>query len=160
MKLYELSGRYAALYDAAVDVNGDVPDELFEALEGAEEALEEKVAACVRVVRNLEADREALKAEADRFAKRAKVAANAADRLKDYVLRCLQAAGVAKVDGLIPVAVRQSNPAVAIADESAIPAQFARLERVIDRAAVLAALKRGEAVPGASLTRGTHLRIG
>lgn len=160
MKLYELSGRYAALHDAALAADGEVPDDLFAALEETDDAIEAKVASCARLVRNLESDRDQLKAEAERFAKRAKVADNAVARLKDYVLRCLQAAGIAKVDGLIPVALRASNPAVAIADESMIPAQFARLERVIDKAAILAALKRGESVPGAALTRGTHLRIG
>ena len=159
MRLYELTGIYADLYRQATDGDGDLPDSAFESLGQMHGEIEHKVEACCQVLRNLESDRDALKAEADRFAKRAKSAGNAADRLKGYVLSCLQAADIHSVEaGVFRVAVAQSPPALKIDDE-AVPSNYKRLVSEVDKAAVKAALERGENVPGAALVRGTHLRI-
>ena len=158
MTLYELTGQYAALYQAAVD-GDELPDELFDALRESQDAVETKVEACCRVLRNLEAERDGLKAEADRLAKRARYAANNADRLKDYMLTCLSDAGLPSVRaGVFTASVAQSPPALKLVEED-VPANFKRLVAEVDKAAVKAALERGEAVPGAALVRGTHLRI-
>lgn len=178
MTLYEATDALAILddliaehADAIAAAGGDleaVPAiaELLAFGEGVFEAKIERVA-----LKALEFERtaDAIGAEVDRLTARKRAAANRATWLRAYAKRHLDARGVTKVAGeLVSVRVQANPPAVAAASDLVLEELFVagspfvtRLETYkLDRDAVLAAYKAGEALPeGVVVSVGSSLRI-
>jgi len=71
---------------------------------------------------------EAIKHEQDRLARRRGTLENRAERLKDYLLREMEVAGIDKVKrDLVTVSVRINPASVNIIDEEIIPSDFQRV---------------------------------
>lgn len=157
MRLYELSAELAALVDAL-----DAGEDVRERLDAIEQALDRKVEAVVRVLRGLEAERDALGAEISRLETRRLSRERAADRLRDYLRDCLQLAGVGRVrTPIATVSVVPGRERLVVDDERAVPDEWCRVRREVDRARVLSAYREhGECVPGTRVERGEpSLRI-
>ena len=114
---------------------------------------DEKADSYCRIIRQLQADAEALKAEIDRLAAKKKSAENAVKRMKEALLEFVT---VACPDGkmktpLFSVSVRTSQ-SCEIIDEAAIPDAF-RVHQPdkIAKADILKAIRAGETIPGADL---------
>lgn len=145
---------------------GEMPPALEALLHEAEGTFAQKVERTALKVRELDAEADAIKVEANRLSQRAKTATNAAASLKAYLHRCLEGAGETTVKSqLVTVAIHQNPPRVEGALE---PDQLAHSPYgvhvpeswTLDKAAVLAAHKAGTALPaGLSVTRGSSLRI-
>ena len=150
MHLYELTSAYAALQDA------EDADAFTQALEDLGDEITVKALGIAAVVRNLEAEAEATRAEANRLYERSNAAKNRRDGLKDYLLRCLDEAGMAQVkDARFTVAVRPSPPSVDVLDMAALPERYLRYKGPEpDRSAIREDLLAGEDVPGAELVTG------
>lgn len=58
------------------------------------------------------------------------------------------------------IALRLSNWAVKVLDVEDLPGRFVNTTKVPDKAAIMAALKDGKVVPGATRTRGNHISWG
>src|SRR4249920_49552 len=89
--LYEISADLQALEELLTEVGGEIPDEQAEAaidawLEETGTATKDKVDNYCGLIRELEARRDARKAEAQRLADRSRIDANAVDRLKGRLL--------------------------------------------------------------------------
>lgn len=158
MRLYDLTEQYKELLEMA-ETGDPIPGEWLTSLEDRIEHKAENVAA---VIKTLEHEEAALKAEADRLASRAHGVKKNRESLKAYLERTLTEAKLAKIKGrLFTVTLAKKAPGVEIVDEKAIPLTYwKKPDPVLDRAGLLEALKNGEEIPGAALnTSGQSLRI-
>ena len=157
MKLYEL-------VDAALDLQeqleaGEMDEQAFtEAIDSI--GLDKKIESICGVLRNLEAEAEAFKAEKERLAARERTARNAVDRLKAYLVENVKTLGAKTVKvGTFALSLGKSK-SVEVLDATKIPAQYL-IEQApkIDKANISKALKGGIEVPGARLLESEYLRI-
>jgi phage host-nuclease inhibitor protein Gam len=157
MRLFDMTGRYAALA-ARID-QGEEVDEAELAL--LEDAIEHKSAAIVHLVRELELDIDKLDDELKRLAARKKTAQNNRERLRRYIETCMQQAGASKLKAAtFSVSLSDGPECVVVDDEAAVPEEFLRIKREVNKSAILAAYKaHGELVPGVHIERGTRLVI-
>lgn len=157
MKLYEL-------VDAALDLQeqleaGEMDEQAFtDAIDAI--GLDKKVESVCYVLRNLEAEAEAFKAEKERLAAREKTARNAVERLKAYLVENVKALGVKTIKaGTFALSLGKSK-SVDVTNSEQIPAEFwINQEPKLDKAGISKALKSGAEVPGARLAETEYLRI-
>jgi hypothetical protein len=160
MRLYELTGEWAALQSAIDDGEGEA--DVLARVEAAEVAIEAKAAGVLAVLRGLDAEAEACRAEEKRLAERRRAREAAAERLRDYVRGCMEAAGIERVTTPLGSLLLQKSPArVEVLDEAAVPAEFTRIKREVDKKAVLARWRDEGLVPdGCAIHDGErHLRV-
>ena len=97
MKLYELANDYMA-FMAAIDAD-EIPEEaIHDTLEAITGSIEDKADNIACILKNLEAEVAAIKAEEDRLKERRRAKEAAYDRLKQYLSNALQIAGMMKVE--------------------------------------------------------------
>ena len=157
MTLYEMTETANYLYRLLED--GEIDEQTVEdSLEGL--GVGDKLEDYCKVIRQFEADKEAYKAEKDRFAAKEKSAGKAIDRLKKAVADYMEVAGkTAQKCGVFDVKIARSK-AVSIVDESQIgQAYLIPQPPKIDKAAIRAELMSGGEVAGAVLQINTSLRI-
>jgi hypothetical protein len=153
--LYMIAANYRAILQMALDEGLEADEELREALLNIRDELSTKVDNVCYVIKALNEQADSLKAEAERLSEKATSRANKAARLKEYLLGNMNAAGVTKVQSAhYTVSVVKGRETVAIKSEQDIPAQFLKVETTVKKKDLIEALKRGEEVPGAELTRG------
>lgn len=157
MKLYEL-------VDAALDLQeqleaGEMDEQAFtEAIDAI--GLDKKVENVCGVLRNLEAEAEAFKAEKERLAAREKTARNAVDRLKAYLVENVRALGVNTIKAGIFALSLSKSKSVDVVDPTKVPAEYwIDQEPKLDKMGISKALKSGAEVPGARLLESEFLRI-
>lgn len=105
-----------------------------------------------------EAARKARKEEADRLKIEAATIDSAIERLEGYVCRIISAKGVKKLEGRTCILSLRTSDAVVITGE--LPEKYLRTKVTVepDKAAIKAALKSGEEVPGADLVYRDNLQ--
>lgn len=133
-------------------------------LEGLSGPIEEKVVAIAKMIRNLQSEADAIRLAIVGMEKRALSAKGKADKLQDYARRCLQMAGIRKVNSpWFVVSIMGTPGSVVIDDESSVPEEFwtqpETPPRRISKAAVADAIRAGRDVPGAKMISGTRLDI-
>lgn len=137
MKLYEITGNMAALENMLEDetlTDEDTRQAITDTLESLEGDLEEKAENIVKLIRNLQAEAESCKQEAERFAKRAKTCEIKVKSLKQYLTGAMQTTGREKMKaGLFNLTLRASGQrAIAYkvkAEE--LPSRFRKTEKVV-----------------------------
>jgi SMC interacting uncharacterized protein involved in chromosome segregation len=164
MKLYELTAEYEVIAELAFNTadNGEVNSELAEKLDAIETKIDEKLASCCRMVKNMQGIEEALKSEINRLQSKQRSAAKAVESIKDYMQTNMEQLGIdsRKVDSMFTVSIQASPPAVAVEDMDQVPNEFDKEPaRVIDKTAIRLALQAGKQVPGCTLVQSKHLRI-
>jgi hypothetical protein len=161
LKLYELSEDYLAALDALAEIEDLPPEVIADTLEGLAGAWEDKALNVARYVRNLEAEADAIEEAKKRMEARAKSAANQAARLKSYLKAELERTGLKPKAPDLALRLQNNPPSVTIDDTALIPVDYRRTETVetILKAEIGAALKAGQAIPGARLVRSQRLVI-
>ena len=157
MNIYEMTTAATALYDLLT--SGEIDEQTFTDTLGAMGAGEKLESYC-KVIRQLEADAEALKTEKDRIYKKQQATENSIARMKTAMCDFMTAQNTKKsAAGIFTVSLSESK-AVNIADESKIPARFL-VEQApkIDKAAIRAELMAGGEVEGCELKINTGVRI-
>lgn len=97
MKLYELTNDYLALLEA-ID-NDEIPEEaIADTLEAITACIEDKADNIACLLKNLDAECKAIKAEEERLAERRKAKEKSHERIKQYLSETLQRAGLDKVE--------------------------------------------------------------
>lgn len=121
----------------------------------------DKVDAFAGFIREQAARAEFLKAEAQRIAAKGRAIERKIDGLKSHYLRIMQAHGLSRVAGATYTLSTRKSSRVDVPDVAALPDAYkvTKTEVSPDRKAIAAALKAGEAVPGASLVEGFSLQI-
>lgn len=160
--LYLIAQDYRADLAKLADLDLD-PQTLADTLESMDGELQAKAQNVALFVRSLEADATACKQWAKEAADRAKAIEARAERIRDYLASNLESCGVEKVSGPgIELSFRKSS-AVVIDGQDLIPAEFMCVKPAPapepDKAAIAAALKAGQAVPGAHLEQRRTLQI-
>lgn len=161
--IYELTGELMSLYEMANDP--DVDEEcLIDTIEAVEGEFEIKADGYVKVMKQLEADSEALKKEADRLTARRKTIEKNIERIKSNLERAMILTDKRKFNtDLFTFSIRK-NPAklvlaedIDIGDLDAEYIKFADPE--IDKSAVKEALKNGVELSWAKLEQSESLSI-
>lgn len=165
MRLYELTNDYLAL-QAAIE-NDEIPEEaLADTLEAITGSLEDKVDSIACILKGMEADMAAIKAEEDRLKARRQVKAAAYDRLKQYLSDSLQRAGMDKLEtARNRITFRKSEKVVC---DEAVFLAWATENRddlltykapEANLTAIKAALKNGDEVFGAYICENRNIQI-
>lgn len=158
LKLYELTTAYNQVLDMAEELDHQA---LIDTLESIQENIEDKVENTAKLVKSIEADAEAIKAEEKRLSDRRKALENKVTSMKNYLFTQLTTAKIDKVKRPTITVAIQNNPAsVSILNEKLIPDNFLEPQpSKIIKKDILAVLKSGQEVPGAELVQGKGLRI-
>lgn len=163
MTLYELTDELMMLLDIAEDpdVDPEVVEDTLAALTGE---IEEKAVGYGKVIRQLESDAVALKAEEARLNNRRKTLESNVKRMKDSLFMAMKALDKQKIDtDLFKFSIRK-NPAAVVIDEQYIeniPEEYLiQQDPKIDKAKLKEDLKAGKDLDGiAHLEQGESLMI-
>jgi Siphovirus Gp157 len=157
MKLYELSQQYTSLMEVAEELD---PLALKDTLEAIEDAIEEKVENTAKFIKNLTADVDALKAEEKRLAERRRSLENKISGIKEYLQNQMEVSGLDKVKrATLTVSIQKNPPSLKVIDEKLLSDYMIPQAPVLDKKAVMAALKEGADIQGAEIHQGKGLRI-
>jgi hypothetical protein len=161
LRLYDLSADYLRALDELADIEDLPPEAIADTLEGIAGAWEDKALNVARYVRTLEAEASAIEDAKKRMDSRAKAAAVLAAKLKGYLKSEMERTGLKPKAADLALRLQANPPAVVLDDETQIPAVYRRTETVtsILKAEISAALKAGDAVPGAHLEQTRRLVI-
>lgn len=167
MNLYELTTEYERLQEMleteAEANDGAVSDELLEALTAAEGSITAKIEACAKVVRNLEAEHDAVDAEIARLDKKADSLEKNIKRLKEAVAAAMKRSQTQKVKTPLFTIWTKETPSVKFEDETKLPRDFCKTEVVTkykpDRVAMRKYIQEGGEIPGVELVWNTSLQI-
>lgn len=162
MTLYDITGDWLQLQTMLEQAEPDEDLQVYlDTIESIEGDLDEKIAGCVAVYKNLMADADALKAEADKLRNRADTMNRKATSLKEYIMRCMQAVGKRKGGDAVNCASIVKNGGkkpVVFTDE--VPQEWQKVRYEPDNTAIREALENGEELPFAELgERGEHINI-
>lgn len=154
MKLYDI----AEIYENLENIDDDVA--VSAAMDSVDAALEEKLESTAKVIRNLEAEAEALEAEEKRLKARKMAVKNRIADIKGYVQQNLEAMGKDKVtSGIFKWSIQANAPSVNILDESLIPDAYWKIERKSMKTEIKKAIEAGELTKGVELVRTKSLRL-
>ena len=158
VKLYELTQQYKQLQEIADDLD---PMVLKDTLESIEESIEDKAENTAKLIRSWEAEAKAIKEEEERLANRRKALENRASNTKAYLFEQMKIAGLDKVKRpTLTVSIANNPPSVEVIDPNLIPSLFMiDQDPVIDKKALLTALKNGAEIDGCAIKQGKGLRI-
>lgn len=161
-KLYEIVDDLRAFLDTAEGLEDEQAyKDTLEALTGE---LDDKVEQWCKAIKNLEGERDATKAEADRLAARTKSIDNNIDRMKDTLKMYLDAAGLKKAGGVIGAKIVKNGgkaPLIIDVEPIALPFDFQKVTISANNEAIRDALEHGKEIPGAHIgERGEHIKIG
>jgi hypothetical protein len=160
MKLYELTDNYRRILDI-LDEGQD--EALQDTLDSIKDAIEQKAEGIAKIIRTMDAEAEAIKAEEQRLAQRRKAIENRRNGLKEYLETQLASSGIDKVKtATFTVALQNNPPSVNVLDDKAIPTTFKvhiPEQWNVDKKLILQALKDGQEIPGVELFQGRSLRI-
>lgn len=166
MKLYELTKDYMDLL-YAIDTE-EIPEEaITDTLEAITASIEEKADNIACMLKGLEAEAQAIKAEEARLAERRKAKERAYDRIKAYLSEELLKANITAVDTPRNKITFRKSESVHIADEDAFISWAAENNIMLikitkptaDKTAIKKALKEGAVVEGAELHVNNNIQI-
>lgn len=165
MTLFEITGQLKELWEMleAGDYDEDMLIDTMEAVEGD---FEQKAESYVYIIKQMEADADAMAAMAKDFVEKKQVLENGVKRLKGRLLYMMDAANVPEIKGkafkIKPVNNGGAKPLI-LADgmePSEYPVDFQQTQIVINTKAIREALDAGEELPFAHYgERGRHLSI-
>lgn len=158
MKLYELTTAYNNVLEMAEELDQET---LLDTLESIQENIEDKAENTAKIIRSLQADAKAIKAEEARLTDRRKAIESKVSSIETYLQEQLEMVGIDKIKRPTLTVSLQKNPAsVSIVDESLIPDDFLIPQPPkVSKKDILVALKEGKVVEGVELVQSKGLRI-
>jgi uncharacterized protein YoxC len=160
MKLYELTQNYLNLQVLLEDetIGEDVINKALNEVDGE---IEDKAENIAILIKNLESDAEGTKKEEDRLAVKRAALENRVKGLKIYLDTTMRAVNKLKFKTkLFSFNIQNNAPSVEVTDEKSIPKEyFVEQDPKLDRKALLAALKDGKEIQGATIKQTKSLRI-
>lgn len=169
MKLYEYAEEFRTLFDSLDEMDGDEMEQAwFDTLESIEAEFEDKAENLIAFIKELNGQAAILREQEKAFAERRRTKERRAERLKKYLLGCMNAVGCKKIDRPLGCAsVRNNVETPRFADEGAFIAwaknNAGELLRYkdpeIDKAAVKRCLQEGHEIVGVTLERSQSVVI-
>ena len=160
--LYELTNDLLTLQEMLESPIED-EDALTDTLEAVQGEYDLKLESYCKVVKNLEANVDALKAEAKRLTDKRKVLENNIDRLKKAMFDSMKATGTEKVKGAIFTVAIQKNggklPVIVDVETSELPDELVKIVESPDLDAIAKLLEQGESPLAHFGERGESIRI-
>lgn len=163
MKLYEIVEQHRQLLDLIKE--GEIPEEaIADTLECIEGELTAKAESIICIIKELQAEETALKVEAAALENRATQKRKSADRMKQYLLKNMQAVNVDKIETPKCYVKVAATPGKVVIDDTQElyrlrPDLFTTKEPEPSKAAIAALLKAGEEVAGCRLETGYRLAV-
>lgn len=162
MKLYEISQDMKELALLAEADNLDV-QMIEDTMSGIEAEFNDKAINIVYVVNNFNSDITALDTEINRLNALKKTVKNQQESLRDYLRLNMEATGISKIEcPLFKITLAKGRDIVQIDNEEKIPDNYLNVITTIKpmKKEILAALKKGEVISGASMVKSQQsLRI-
>lgn len=165
MKLYELTNDYLAFLEAIE--NDEIPEEaIADTLEAITACIEDKADSIACMLKNLDAECAAIKAEEARLAERRKAKERQHERIKQYLSETLQRAGLDKIETARNRITFRKSESVEVDEEAFI--KWAEINRddlltysapKINKTEVKKALKDGIEIVGAELRIKNNIQI-
>lgn len=150
--LIELTNEAKALYDLMTDMGLD-DSAVLDTIE-AETDLVPKLQNYGHVMRRIALEDDMLAAEIARLTAIRKTRANRLQNFKDRVLFSMNQVGMKKVEHpLFTLSIRNNPESVEIFDERQIPDSYFKVKKELSKTLIKDAIKAGEEVPGAKMTR-------
>ena len=169
MKLYEYAAEFAELFDNLDDMDGeDMEQAWFDTLESIEAEFDDKAENVIAYIKELESQAAALKEQEKAFAERRRAKEHHAERLKKYLLDCMNATDRVKIDRPMGCAtVRNNAESPRFADEEKfIMWAIANADDLltypkpkISKTAVKDYIRAGNEIPGVTLERSQSVII-
>ena len=166
LKLYEITTEYDKLLGAIWDNNGEISDHIGASLDEVNDEFKTKVLNIAKMIKNLEGEQAAFKAEGQRLQKKASSIGNNIEWLKNYIKDGMERMQTNEVKGeILTIKTRPSPESCIILDDKIVPAEFTRIipETVeINKKACIAYYKESnktKIVPGTEIGVGTTLTI-
>jgi phage host-nuclease inhibitor protein Gam len=132
----------------------DDADLRLDMIEGETDAME-VATRLVRTIRQSETTVDAIKAEIDMLKARSSRYATRKDRARAVLEGLMDAMGTVKLSLTVAtITMSEGREKAIISDENMLPDGYMRIKKEPDKAAILEALKAGQAVPGAVLSNG------
>ena len=166
--IFELSQDFEGILELALDDTMDL-DALEEGLKSIEGDMTDKCKNGIGLIRELEARRDAMKAESKRLTANAHTLDNKLNHIKKIYVEGLQAFGKNRIDTTIGrMSIQKNPPALKVTVPDGIPYKGTIPDTYLDvipehyelnKAAIKDALKQGEEVPYCHLESGVSLRI-
>lgn len=165
MRLYDYDARLQELIEQADPDTGEIPEEIWKEIDeltaGREEELEHWLEALAFAYQNQRAEAEAIKAEKLRLQSKQAAAENRSERIKQYMTEIMLRENVGKMKTPRGVTLSwRAATSVFVDDPKQIPPAYwiAQLPK-LDQRALLADLRNGADVAGATLETKQHLQI-
>ena len=154
MYIYQLAAELQELIDEIIDNGGEITAEQEQALAEGREALSCKVESYCKLIANLNAQIDGLKAEEQRLSRRRKSSENLRDRLKEAIKGAMTLTGERKIEaGLFKVSLRSSE-AVEVDDDivvSSLPEELYSVKYEVSKSACKDYIKQGKEIDGVRL---------
>ena len=157
MNLYELTDSYLKLQQKIEDGGEGLED----TLESITDAIEEKAVGYGKVIKNIEAQIEAIKIEEKRLSDRRKSLESSVRRLKDSLYESMKLTKTKRIKSeLFTFNIQNNPPSLNIENEDAIPFEYYQPQAPkVDKKELLNAIKNGLEIEGVSIKQGESLRI-
>lgn len=160
--LYTIATEYQSL--SALDIENMDEESFMAALDALHGDLQTKAINVIAFQKNVQAFASAITEASKKLAERAKTVQNKADSLHEYIERCMNAAGITKLEGVEFVASIQKNPPAVVIDAGAVvPDEFMTKPVAPDpypnKQALKDAIKAGKVIDGVKLDQKTRLVI-
>lgn len=163
LKLYEIDRAIYAVINQGFVFDEETGEILFDAenLEALEAARESKLEGCALVIKALDAEVAAFKAEEKALAERRQAKERKAERMREYLANSLLAAGEKKFETTRCALSFRKSESVEVFNAEALPADLCTVKQTIapDKAAIKKLLKAGEAVEGAQLIVKQNIQV-
>jgi hypothetical protein len=163
--LWEITQEFLSLASLIEEAGGEATQEVMEEIAISRENFAHKAEGYTRLILKWESEIDAAAAEIKRIQAIKKTKENSVARLKEMLLHALQVFGQEDKTGvkryetpLFKLSTRRSQ-AVEIVDETELPDAFWVVKKEVGKAAISAALKEGEEVPGAFLKENYSVQI-
>lgn len=160
-RLYDLTESYKNIADLLDDPTMDT-EIISTALATISQDITLKAGNIAGLMKDMESDIAAVKAEEKRLAERRRLAENKITWLKGYIQEAMEATGQDKIKTpLWTFTLAKNPPSVIVNDMGQLPKKYVveTISQVPDKKAIKEAITAGEDVSGAMLTAGRSLRI-
>jgi hypothetical protein len=159
--IYQIEQNYLQIVNQLIDNEGEITDELSEALQITQDQLQNKAVNYSFVIKQIDSDIEQIEAEVKRLNQLKKVQQNVIDRLKSTLTQAMQIFEVDEIKTpLIKINFRKSE-SVEVDDVNALPNDFKTIKVVetADKVKIKEVLKSGLLIEGCRILTNQNIQI-